>query len=261
LIKLSDLLSPPFRKSEKIIHLTQDDYGRILVIDDGDHRVLNFNSLFEQSSMQLSYPYQLVHEYTQYMLLALAFIEPKKITLLGLGGGSLLRTLHHLLPNCNFNVVELRQAVVDVAQQYFSLPDDDRVVISVNDALEEITQIKNASSDIIFSDIYDAHQMVPGQLHMTFLTQCHRALSPQGWLVANLHSLPTDKEVFFEELRSLFPTVILGTIAENIILFAAKTQPQQTNPNLERLGTIEGLLQQRLTHLIPKLRPLELQFK
>lgn len=232
-----------------------------MVIDDGDRRILNFDSIFEQSCMQLSYPYKLAHEYTQLMLLVLAFTEPKQITLFGLGGGSLLRTLHHLLPDCCFSVVELRQIVVDAARHYFSLPEDHRVDVSVNDALQEIAQLENASSDIIFSDIYDAYQMVPEQLQMPFLTQCSRILSPQGWLVLNLHSIPEDRMAFFAGLRGLFPTIILGTLAENIVLFLSKTQPQHANPNLERLASIEGQLQQRFARLIPRLQPLDFQFK
>lgn len=232
-----------------------------MVFDDGDRRVLNFDSIFEQSCIQLSYPYQLAHEYTQIMLLVLAFIEPRRITLFGLGGGSLLRTLHHLLPDCCFSVVELRQIVVDAARHYFSLPEDHRVEISVNDALQEITQIESVSSDIIFSDIYDAHRMVPGQLHMPFLTQCSRILSPQGWLVLNLHDIPKDRLTFLAGLRSLFPTVILGTLAENIVLFLSKAQPQHTKPNPDRLASIEGQLQQRFARLISRLQPLDFEFK
>jgi spermidine synthase len=125
----------PFRECGDIIHLTQDEHGKILVIDDGEYRELNFDSPFEQSCMRTRYPFQLVHQYTQHMLLVLGFaVEPKTIALLGLGGGSLLRTLHHLLPQCYFNVVELRQKVVDVAAEYFELPVSDRVDIKVDNS-------------------------------------------------------------------------------------------------------------------------------
>lgn len=259
--KLSSLRSLPFAKGGDFFHSAHDEHGLIMVIDDGDRRILNFDSLFEQSCMQLAHPYKLAHEYTQIMLLALAFIEPKHITLLGLGGGSLLRTLHHLLPDARFHVVELRQIVVDAARHYFSMPEDDRVEISVHDAVQKMTKIPSASSDIIFSDIYDAYRMVPEQLQMPFLKQCARALSPQGWLVLNLHSLPSDRMAFFAGLRGLFPTVILGTIAENIVLFLSKSEPQYVSPKLERVLRIEEQLQQRLARFIPRLQPLDFEFK
>lgn len=258
--KPSDLSAPPFQQDGKIIHFSQDDHGRILVIDDGDRRVLNFDSLFEQSSMQLSYPYQLAHEYTKLMLLVLAFIEPKQIILLGLGGGSLLRSLHHILPDCYFNVIELRQTVVDIAKDYFSLPDDHRVTISVNDALKEISQVESASSDIIFSDMYDAYQMVPAQVQHTFLVACSRILTSQGWLVVNLYNIPGDRSAFLKVLSHVFPTVILSRTAENTILLASNTPSLQVTPNLHRIEILERQLQQRFSQLVPRLQPVDFQF-
>jgi spermidine synthase len=259
--KLSELRALPYQQGGEIIHISQDDHGRILVIDDGDHRVLNFDSLFEQSCMQLSCPYQLVHEYTQLMLLVLAFIEPGQITFFGLGGGSLLRTLHHVLPDCHFSVVELRQTVVDIAKDYFSLPSDHRVTISVNDAVKEISQIKSGSSDIVFSDMYDAYKMVPAQVKSAYLSECSRILSEQGWLVVNLHSLPGDKSGFFEVLGELFPTVIVSATADNTILLASKAEPLHITPSLRRIETMDRLLQQRVSRLLPKLRPLDFEFE
>lgn len=100
----------PFKDPGDIIHFVADEYGKILVIDDGEYRFLNFNSPFEQSCMSTRFPFQLIHQYTQYMLLVLAFTDPQRIVLLGLGGGSLLRSLHYMLPGCIFNIVELRKS-------------------------------------------------------------------------------------------------------------------------------------------------------
>lgn len=257
---MSELYTLPLQQGGKIIHFDHDGHGRILVIDRGDYRILSFDSLFEQSSMLVSQPHQLVHQYTQLMLLVLTFINPIHITLLGLGGGSLLRTLHHLLPNCNLHAIEIRPLVVEIAKDYFSLPNSDSVVLSVSDALEKVTSLETASTDIIFSDLYDAYQMVAGQLHPTFLIQCHRILSSQGWLVCNLHKFPANQKAFFTELRQFFPTIILTTVADNSILFISKTQPQEINLNLDRLETMESVLQQQLLALIPRLQPLGFKF-
>src|SRR5690554_6773934 len=110
---VNELPTLPWLQGGQVVHRVRDDYGHVLVIDDDDQRILTFDSLFEQSCMQISHPHQLVHKYTRFMALALAYTDPAKITFFGLGGGSLLRALHYALPDCSFHAVELRQAVVD----------------------------------------------------------------------------------------------------------------------------------------------------
>jgi spermidine synthase len=117
-----------------IYNADDDEHGRILVFDDSDYRMLNFDSPFEQSSMSLSHPYRLTHKYTQMMILVLAYIQPIHLSQLGLDGGSLLRTLHHVLPKCLFTVFELRE-VLAVAKEYFNIPLDGRVNVTINDAV------------------------------------------------------------------------------------------------------------------------------
>lgn len=253
---VSDSQAPPFLVAGRVIHFTRDDHGRILVIDDGNQRILNFDSLFEQSCMQLTQPFQLVHHYTQLMALVLTFIDPSHITLFGLGGGSLLRTFHHLLPTCHFNVVELRKIVVDTARDYFSLPLDQRVSITINDVFKAIVQIESNSSDIIFSDIYDAYEMAPQQLQKKFLFECSRVLTDRGWLVLNLHHLPDDRSTFFEMLGTIFPTIMQGKTEDNVVLLLSNAPLGEIKPIPLRIETMEKQLQQRFSQLMPMLRPL-----
>ena len=191
----------PFsRGGDKLVYTCQDQYGKILVVDAGKQRILNFDSPFEQSCMWLPQPTQLVHQYTQLMLLSIVLSEPRHITLFGLGGGSLLRTIHHVLPNSLYHVVELREAVLDVATTYFEVPNDERVRVSIGNALSEVFNIKSRSTDIILSDMYDAYRMVPGQLHSRFLKECARILNPNGILVLNLHSSARESSKLIQEL-------------------------------------------------------------
>lgn len=254
---LGDLKALAFPTGSQLVHVAQDEYGRILVIDDGKQRILNFDSLFEQSCMQLSHPSQLVHHYTRFMALAVAFVEPAHISLLGLGGGSLLRALHHALPKSFFHVVELRQEVEKVAREYFSLPVDQRVRITINDAFEEIAGTGSASSDIIFSDLYNAYCMAPGQIQEGFFRECARVLTSRGMLVINLHDLPRDSSGFLAMLEEFFPTVLVSATTENTILYAGKFGPERITPDIERLGSIEVKLQQRLSPLLARLQPLQ----
>lgn len=243
-----------------MVHFARDSDGCILVIDNGDLRILNFDSLYEQSCMRISRPYQLVHEHTQLMVMVFAFVEPRHIALFGLGGGSLLRTLHHVFSECHFTAIELRRSVVATAKQLFSLPGDHRVRLSVGNALREVAQMESECCDVIFSDMYDAYEIVQEQLQRTFLVECSRALTGNGWLVINLHDLPEDRSAFYELLDDIFPTVMLGHIDGNIILMTSNSRPDNIQINRIQVAEMEQLMQQRLMPLVRKLKPRDFKF-
>lgn len=255
---LDELPSFPFRDTGDIIHFTQDEYGKILVIDDDEHRILSFDSPFEQSCMSIRRPFQLVHLYTQYMIQVLAFIKPEHVTFLGLGGGSLLRTLHYLLSDCVFNAIEVRQTVVDIAVEFFDIPTSERVTLSVNDAVLFIQETANSSTDIIFSDMYSAYHMVEDQTQHDFMVQCSRALTNKGWLVMNLHSLPKNRESFLNMIQAVFPTVFLNTKNGNTILFASNSTSDSVHPDPLRIESIGRVLKQNFKQHLSQIHPINL---
>ncbi|MFO7602570.1 MAG: hypothetical protein R6X06_02015, partial [Gammaproteobacteria bacterium] len=132
LLLLSDLVRQAGRG--KLVHRHSDPWGDILVIDQGEHRVLTFGTIYEQSRLNKRYPALMVHHYIRGMMLSLAFREPKHVTLLGLGSGCLLQGLQAMPAPPRVAVVEHRQAVVDVARDYFWLPEAGNISVNVSDA-------------------------------------------------------------------------------------------------------------------------------
>lgn len=251
---VSDIVTLP---DGKIVHSTSDSYGPILVIDFPRYRALDFNSIYEQSSFDLKNPYGLVHAYTRIMLLVLGFIEPRHITLLGLGGGSLLRSLHHLLAGCDFQVVELRSRVYEVAREYFDIPDDERVWISIEDAELHIRASADASTDIIFADMFDAYSMSPLQVQQQFLLECWRMLSDKGWLVINYHRLPDMHSPFFQYLRDYFETILVCSADYgNHILFVSKVAVVDYAQASRTLKKMEKILNECFMPLFYRLKPI-----
>src|SRR5690554_1858465 len=114
-----------------IIHHSRDKLGSILVIDYRKHRVLTFNSVFEQSKIDRRHPHVPVHEYNRAMFLPAAFNTPQHVTILGLGGGVMASAFHHLFPDCQIHAIELREAVLYVAREYFDLPDSARLNVTI----------------------------------------------------------------------------------------------------------------------------------
>lgn len=209
----------------RLIFRQQDSAGEISVIDYGTKRVLSFDDAHEQSRMDLDQPSALVHEYTRAMLLGVAFVDVKHATMLGLGGGCLVRALHTLFEEVNIDAVELSQTVADIARQYFLLPDTSRFQLTVADAQYYLKQQVPASTNIIFADMYQAYCISPFQMKEQFLRQCHRHLSDDGWLVINYHQLPELDSSFFNCLNTLFDDVYICSIYnDNHIVYAGKRE-------------------------------------
>ena len=168
------------------IYRVRDAVGWICVFDDGQRRLLAFGNQVEQSCMSLNEPYRLQHVYTQTMVLAALFTpQLARATLLGLGGGSLARTLLHYFPDCRVTAVELRAQVEAVARQFFELPQDPRLRVVIGDAADYLKRSRKPT-DLILADLYGSEGMDARQTHPTFLQQCRTALSPSGVLAVNL---------------------------------------------------------------------------
>lgn len=218
----------------RLVHRREDTWGEILVVDNHHRRVLSFGSAFEQTCIDLRTPHIPVHEYARAMLLGLAFAPPRRMLLLGLGGGALVHSLLHLVPaDCTLHVIELREQVVAVARDYFQVPHAANLEITVEDARLALRNQPAASAELIFSDLYFASDMNHFQRQKKFLQQCHRTLTDDGWLVINFHRLPALDEEFFRWLTPLFPSLfICGTSSGNQILLAGK-QPCDELQSLE----------------------------
>lgn len=230
-----------------IIHRTTDEYGDVLVIERPPYRTLTFDSMYDQSSMDVRMPALLVHEYTHAMMLVLAFIKPRHVTLFGLGGGCLLRSLHDLLPKCMLHAVELRQKVYEVASEFFGIPTSKQIMITISDAETWLQNALDFSTDIIFSDMFDAYSMNPLQFWDGFFHQCHRVLSKTGWLVVNYHEIPDIQSAFFDCLCGVFSDVFIykTIVGNNHIVYASKGSVGALEPFHVKVNAIEKELGNR----------------
>ena len=207
----------------EIVHHVRDTLGSILVIDYRRHRVLTFNSAFEQSKIDRRRPHLPVHEYNRAMMLPAAFARPRHVTILGLGGGVMANAFHHLYPDCRIHAVELRQAVVDVSREFFELPQSDRLDVSIGDARDALAQVPDASTDMVLADLYTADRMSPAQSQRMFIDHCARVLSPTGWLTLNFHQSPDPLAPYFLQIRKQFAALLMfRSKTNNTVLYASK---------------------------------------
>ena len=169
----------------KEIYRTYDEDGVIQVFDDGDRRYLSFGEDFEQSCTQKSNPSLLQHEYAKAMVLPFLFAEPKHVTLLGFGGGSLATCLITRFPNLTLDAIELRKSVIKTAFKYFQVPKTERLVVKNMDASEIFDDPDLKNPDILYSDLFTADGLDLQQLEVDYVRQCSDLLNAGGWLVLN----------------------------------------------------------------------------
>ncbi|HLT12900.1 MAG TPA: spermidine synthase [Marinobacter sp.] len=249
----------PLAIAGDIVHVDRDNYGNILVIDDRKHRILSFDSIFEQSKIVRSAPHVPVHEYNRAMLLPVVYREPAHITVLGLGGGVLAHGLHTLLPGSDIQVFELRAKVADIAREWFALPETNRLKVSIQDARLAVDNLPEAATDMILTDLYSADKMSPAQAQRQFIKACSRALSDTGWLVLNYHRMPEPDGNLVRELRRQFPLLLVfKSKTNNWVIYGSKVGLATVKPAASRLAELEKRLPIGWPKLIKKLDVLSL---
>ena len=212
----------------KELYRIDDGEGAIVVTQRGNKRLLSFGSRLEQSSVLMNMPYYLIHQYTQIMLLGLLFADARRMTVLGLGGGALAHSLSHYFPDSTIEAVEIRQAVIDIAYDWFDLPRRHNLRVVNDDALHYLSTLERGATDIIFSDLYVSEGMSACQAQQAFIEACFEALSEHGCLVINFHQQPHQASALMAAIERLFSEIIIHDAdalpgqSPNAIMFCCK---------------------------------------
>ena len=177
----------------KQLHSRHSPFHNIEISQQGNLRLLHTDHQTVQSALNVDHPEQMPLPYMHAMMAGLLFqTPPKTCLLLGLGGGDLVRYLHHHLPACHVTAVEQDAQMVHISHQYFQRPRADNIAIHVDDAGEFIKQYQHPT-DLLLIDLY-GDKLPPLLDTAAFYDECHRALSSAGILAINL--LTSDAEEF-----------------------------------------------------------------
>ncbi|MDP8933804.1 MAG: fused MFS/spermidine synthase, partial [Cyanobacteriota bacterium] len=142
-----------------------------------------------QSILDLNNPLNLIFPYLRATLLALAWKnQPKKIYMIGFGGGSLPRLFHHYFAEAMVECTEIDQTVVEVAHKFFGIQFDDRLKVAIQDGREYLAQQKSpVKNDIIIVDASLGSGYMPYRLvTQEFYQLCKTRLSSAGVVVVHL---------------------------------------------------------------------------
>lgn len=232
------------------IHQERSLYRDILVDETGDRRCLIFNvhrGDRNQSCIDVDDPDTLVFTYTRMSLAGLLLMpEPKKILIAGLGGGSIPMTFNDLFPDAEIDVVEIDQAVVNVAKDYFFFEENENMKVSVNDARVFIKRagLRGEKYDYIILDAFGGDYIPEHLLTREFLEEVKQIMSPEAVLVANTFSTSRfydHESVTYQRVFNEFFNFKLPISGNRIIITQLDTLPPRGNLITEARRIAESL--------------------
>ncbi len=190
LLALGSCALEPVRSGDRILYEKESAYNEIVVKEDERGlRSLHFgrDSGF-QSVVKVGDPDHIELPYARTMLVGLAFVDtPRRMLVVGLGGGTIPAFLHEHYPEAMIDVVEIDPDVAMVARKYFGFLEDAGLAVHVEDGRAFIERCAQPY-DLIFLDAY-GKDFIPYHLATReFLLAVRRALRPGGAVVGNVWS-------------------------------------------------------------------------
>jgi spermidine synthase len=200
-----------------------DGFEQPIVHETALAKTMVFSDVDIQSRMSTARPDELQFEYTRLMMGVLLFqSQPKRILMVGLGGGSLAKFCYKHLPDAHITVVEINPHVIALRQN-FCIPDDDaRFQVVQMDAAHFMAQTEQ-TFDVVFVDGFDQHGMPEQLCSPQFYADCRRVLNAGGVAVANLHRFHAYRDVYVDRIEAAFDQqlcVVNAPGTTNCVVFA-----------------------------------------
>lgn len=198
------------------------------VLQQDGTRSLHFTMGEVQSSMRVDRPDELQIDYTRTMMgFLLLHPRPRRIAMIGLGGGSLVKFCRRHLPGAHMTVVENNPGVIALRAQFGVPADGERLCVVEDDGAAFLRRLA-APVDVLLVDGFD-HDGQPAQLcTQAFYDDCHRALAAGGVMAANLHADHPEHSLFTARIARSFNgngMQVLAREQANCIVFAGHRRP------------------------------------
>jgi spermidine synthase len=207
------LLEPEGSSESALLkQLIDGTYDKPFIEDCGPLRYLHFDLDNVQSVMRHDDPDALCLAYTRKMMTFLLFnAEPRRVVLLGLGGGSLAKFCYRHLPGAHITVLEIDPNVLALREEFHVPPDDERFRVVQGDGVAYIggrapgtNSERAARADVILVDACDRHGLSPTLAAPDLYANLRRRLAVGGVLVMNVCGEPEEIESHIARIRGVF---------------------------------------------------------
>jgi spermidine synthase len=174
---------------QKLIYEGKSPYGNIFVTEDADGlRTLLFDrGGARQSAGKADDPDWLELQYAKSSMVGVALAaQPRRMLVVGLGGGTLPRFLHRHYPEATIEAAEINPGVVEVAKKFFGFAEDERMRVHVGDGRAFIESVARPTYDVVLLDAFNGDTVPESLTTREFLQAVRRSLTPGGVVISNV---------------------------------------------------------------------------
>jgi len=243
--------------AQRLLHQERSLYRNIFVTEIGDEMCMLFRyprPLGRESCFLKSDPDKLIFDYTQMMMAGLYLNpNPKKLLIIGEGGGTIPTALQEMLPDTQIDLVELDGAVDRIAKRYFNFKPGPKMKVTIADGRVFVKRAipQKPNYDMIMLDAFDADYIPEHLLTREFLEEVKSILAPNGVIVANTFSNSALYDYESVTYRAVFGSfynlklgnrIIIGKLGALPSLNEIRANAAVVEAEFKRRGTGAGFL-------------------
>ena len=247
LLLLASLFIAQTALADRVIHREKSLYRNIVVTERSDRRCLAFSVKRQkrnQTCMNPEKPNQVVFPYVRMSFAGLlANPEPRHALMVGLGGGTISNVLTELYPKLTIDLVEIDEAVVRVARDYFDFRESTNTDVFIQDGrvFTRRAKIQGKKYDLIILDAYTGDYIPEHLMTQEFLQDVHDLLTPDGIVVANTFAISKLYDHESQTYASVFGDFInfkMRGTGNRVVIAARGSLPanSELRNNASRLG-------------------------
>jgi len=184
-----------FSVTAKQIHKERSIYRNVVITEEDNLRCMRFETrrkqITNQACIDLQDEQRLVFEYSHGVLAGYALNPaPKRVLIIGLGGGILSNVIQQISPEAQIVNVEIDPVVVKLARKYFGYRENDKTTTVIKDGRVYVKRalIKKQQFDWIILDAFNGDYIPEHLMTLEFLNEVKGLLSERGILSANTFS-------------------------------------------------------------------------
>jgi spermidine synthase len=221
----------------RIIHNERSLYTNIIVAQGGSVLCMQFTIRQDQrnqSCFDRQRPKHMIFPYTRMMMASLLLDpNPKRILMLGLGGGTLPMALDEVLPDAHQDVIEIDPAVTRVARDFFGFAPSERVRVIAEDGRVFVKRAvqKGERYDLVMLDAFNGDYIPEHLMTREFLREVRSLLTEGGVLAANTFTTSTlydHESVTYSAVYGEFFNLNPDPNGNRIVLASTGALPDQT---------------------------------
>src|SRR5205085_4930844 len=223
------------RADGRVAHI-ENEYNDVFITKRGHQLVMSFQIKgwdYTESVSNLLDPDDLPLRYAQVMTIATIYPEaPRRILMLGLGGGSISTYLGRFMPETAVTTMEIDPGVITAAKTYFGLRESERMRYRAGDGRVFLNR-DSERYDLILVDAYRGGYVPFHLLTREFYGLVKQRLAPGGAAAFNVHD---GSKLYASTVRTLgevFPGIDLYPTHDGEVIVVASLRPRPDKAALE----------------------------